>query len=213
VSVGAGFAYGNLGYSHHAVQDIAIMRTLPHMRIYSPADPRETRRCVDVLVGSPMPSYLRIGKSGDEILYPQAPLDRIEVDRAPITVCDGQGAVAIAATGSIVKVAIDAVAELSRTGVDCAVFSCPYLTPVSTDFFAPLWRYRTIVTLEEHVSAGGLASILREQSPANVTIQSLAVDQAAPHRVGSQEFLRAQHGLTVGRVVALCRDAARGSAR
>ena len=207
VSVGAGFAYGNLGYSHHAVQDIAIMRTLPHMRIYSPADPRETRRCVDALVSSPMPSYLRIGKSGEEILYPEKPLDHIEVDRAPVAVRDGDRSVAIAATGSILKVAMEAAVELGRTGIDCAVFSCPRLAPVNSDFFAPLWRYRTIVTLEEHVFAGGLGSILREKSPAGVMIQSLAVDQATPDCVGSQDFLRLQHGLTSSRVATLCRDA------
>jgi transketolase len=205
VSVGAGFAYGNLGYSHHAVQDIAVMRTLPHMRIYSPADPRETHRCVDALVETPGPSYLRIGKSGEEVLYAGISQERIEVDRAPVAVRDGHGAIAIAATGSILKVAIEAADELRGVGIDAAVFSCPRLSLLHEAFFEPLWRYRNVVTLEEHVLAGGLGSILREQSPEGVRIQSLAVDQHTAGSVGGQEFLRSQHGLTVPRVAALCR--------
>lgn len=208
VSVGAGFAYGNLGYSHHAVQDIAIMRTLPHMKIFSPADSRETRCCMDALVASPKPSYLRIGKSGEEDLYPELLHGHIEVDRAPVTVRDGGGSIALAATGSILKVAIEAAADLEHTGVDVAVFSCPRLSPTCQDFFDPLWRYRTIVSLEEHVFAGGLGSILREQSPEGVKVQSLAVDQSRPHCVGSQDFLRSQHGLTTAHVAAACRYAA-----
>lgn len=212
VSVGAGLAYGNLGYSHHAVQDIAVMRTLPHITIYSPADPRETRWCMDSAVAFPTPSYLRIGKSGEEDLYPEMLHRHVDVDRAPVTVRDGHGSIALAATGSVLRVAIEAAVDLGRFGIDVAVFSCPKLSPVCREFFAPLWRYRSIVTVEEHVLAGGLGSIVREQSPAGVSIRSLAVDQSKPHCVGSQEFLRAQHGLTTARVTAVCRDAIRGGA-
>ena len=67
VAVGGGLAYGNLGYSHHAVQDIAIMRTLPNMTVLAPADPGETRECVDWLSANPGPSYLRIGKAGEKV--------------------------------------------------------------------------------------------------------------------------------------------------
>lgn len=210
VSVGAGFAYGNLGYSHHAVQDIAVMRTLPHMKIYSPADPQETRWCMDALVASPTPSYLRIGKSGEEDLYSDMLYSHIEVDSAPVTVRDGHGCVALAATGSILKVAIQAAADLERVGIDVAVFSCPRLSPLCQDFFRPLWRYRTIVSLEEHVLAGGLGSILREQSPVGVRVESVAVDQSRPRCVGSQDFLRSQHGLTTAHVAELCQIAIRG---
>jgi transketolase len=209
VSVGAGFAYGNLGYSHHAVQDIAVMRTLPHMKIYSPADPQETRRCMDALITSPTPSYLRIGKSGEEDLYPEMLRGDIAVSSAPVTVREGRGCIALAATGSILKIAIDAAAELERTGVDAAVFSCPYLSSARRDFFSPLWSYHTVVSLEEHVHSGGLGSILRDHTPVGVRVQSLAVDQGRPNIVGSQDYLRSQHGLTTAHVVALCRNAIR----
>ncbi|MFM1975793.1 MAG: hypothetical protein RL145_639, partial [Pseudomonadota bacterium] len=63
VSVGGGLAYGSLGYSHHAVQDYALMRTMPNMLIAAPGDPLEVRACLRYLVNHPQPSYLRIGKA------------------------------------------------------------------------------------------------------------------------------------------------------
>ncbi len=65
VAVGGGLAYGNLGYSHHAVQDFALMRILPNMLISAPGDPQETISCLDYLLANPQPSYLRLGKSGE----------------------------------------------------------------------------------------------------------------------------------------------------
>ena len=69
VAVGGGLSYGNLGYSHHAVQDLAIMRTLPNIAILAPGDPGETRECVRWLAANPQPSYLRIGKAGESQLF------------------------------------------------------------------------------------------------------------------------------------------------
>ena len=65
VSVGAGFAYGTLGYSHHATEDIAIMRSLPNMQIISPCDQLETEVVTKILAKTVNPSYLRLGKTGE----------------------------------------------------------------------------------------------------------------------------------------------------
>jgi transketolase len=207
VSVGAGFAYGNLGYSHHAVQDIAVMRTMPHMRIYSPADPRETVQCVDAIVARPGPSYLRIGKSGEPVLYADLPDAQILVDTAPIEIRRGDGRVAVVATGSILGLAIDAGKDLEARGIEVGIFSCPLLAPVDAEFLAALWRYETIVTVEEHVPAGGLASLIREHCPHRPRVVCLAIDGNLPQCVGSQDFLRARHGLTAARIVAVCQEA------
>jgi len=68
VSVGGGVAYGNLGYSHHAVQDYSLVRSLPNMLIASPGDPNETTACIRYLLNNPQPSYLRLGKAGEPII-------------------------------------------------------------------------------------------------------------------------------------------------
>jgi len=74
VSVGGGLSYGNLGYSHHAVQDYALMRVMPNMLIASPGDPMEVRACMRYLSKNPGPSYLRLGKAGEKVLHKEVPL-------------------------------------------------------------------------------------------------------------------------------------------
>ena len=73
VSVGGGLAYGALGYSHHALQDYALIRTLPNMLIASPGDPQEVEGCLDFLNENPQPSYLRLGKAGEKEYHSKIP--------------------------------------------------------------------------------------------------------------------------------------------
>ena len=74
VSVGGGLAYGNLGYSHHAVQDYALMRVMPNILIAAPGDPFEVRGCLRYLAANPQPSYLRLGKTGERIFHNKIPV-------------------------------------------------------------------------------------------------------------------------------------------
>ena len=74
VAVGGGVAYGNLGYSHHAVQDYALMRCMPNMLIAAPGDPMEVRACLRYLVKHPQPSYLRLGKAGETCFHEEVPV-------------------------------------------------------------------------------------------------------------------------------------------
>jgi transketolase len=195
VAVGAGLSYGNLGYSHHAVQDIGVMRTMPELTILSPADPGETRECVQWLVEHPCPSYLRLGKAGEPHLH-----SRRGIPCGPLEVLRGRSDCAIVSSGSILSVALEASSKLAQVGVDASVFSCPWLQPATAAFFAPLARFNRLVVLEEHVAAGGLASLLREQLDA-CRITSLAVPGGILNQVGSQAFLRRQAGLTAEAVV------------
>lgn len=207
VAIGGGFSYGNLGYSHHAVQDIAVMRTMPFMTVYSPADNRETLRCVDAIVNAPRPCYLRLEKAAASSLYPNLPDDAVNVTAGPIRVRKGGEFAAIVTTGSILEIALDAADELAQSGIDVAVFSCARLAPVSEEFLAPLWRFRFIVTVEEHVRSGGLGSLIRENMPPGIMVKSLHAQQDLTQTVGTQNFLRAQHGLTAVRLLDVFRQA------
>jgi transketolase len=205
VAVGAGLAYGNLGYSHHAVQDIAVMRTLPEMTILSPADPGEARECTRWLVEHPCPSYLRIGKAGEKELHQVT-----GVDRGPLEIIAADSDCAVVCTGSILKVGLEAARQLASQNVRVAVFSCPWLQPVSAEFFRPLARYRKLLVLEEHLLAGGVGSLLRDILPPGRHVESLALAPAALGEVGSQNYLREKAGLTVeavaGRILASIRQ-------
>jgi transketolase len=73
VAVGGGLAYGALGYSHHAVQDYALMRSFPNTLIAAPGDPMEVRACLRYLLANPQPSYLRLGKAGEPCFHTSVP--------------------------------------------------------------------------------------------------------------------------------------------
>ena len=98
VAVGGGVAYGNLGYSHHAVQDIAALRSMPNMTVLSPADPGEAAGCVRYAIDKRRPSYLRLGKAGEKILHPTQ-----LISNGPILVREGTADLAIAATGVVLR--------------------------------------------------------------------------------------------------------------
>lgn len=190
VSVGAGLSYGNLGYSHHAVQDLGILRTFGELTIHSPADPGEARESVRWLTRNPCPSYLRLGKAGEPDLYPAQPLGP-----RPNVVHPGTADVAIAATGSVLKCALEAAAFLRCDGLDPAVLSCPWLQPLGTEFAAVFQAYRRVLTVEEHVASGGLGSLMKELLPRSVAVESLTIPLPVTRMVGSQSFLRREAGL------------------
>jgi transketolase len=195
VSVGAGMAYGSLGYSHHAVQDIGIMRTLAELTILSPADPGETRECVQWLSQNPRPSYLRVGKAGEPRLH-----EVRGITRGPLEIVGGGGDLALVSTGAILKVALAACQQLQTRGLRPAVFSCPWLQPIPPGFFDPLKKFSRLLVLEEHVPAGGLSSLLREHL-GSVSLTPLAVPASSLGAVGSQDYLRQRAGLDVPDVV------------
>lgn len=200
VAVGSGLAYGNLGFSHHGVQDIAAMRCMPNLSIASPADPGETRACLGQLVRNPGPSYLRLGKAGEPDLH-SCPLDGF----APVEVLPGDRALAIVATGSILAIALQAAAQLVQEGVRPSVFSVPFLAPTYQQDFCRIWNCENVISIEEHVLAGGLGSLLREIAPDGMRFRSLVVAPATAHEVGSQSFLRQRNGLTVEALIATAR--------
>ena len=199
VSVGAGLAYGNLGYSHHAVQDIAVMRTLPELTLLSPADPGETRESVQWLAANPRPSYLRLGKAGEANLH-----DVRGISRGPILVRRGSNTTcAIVATGSILQVALDAASQLAAEGADVSVFSCPWLEPANAEFFAPLAKFTRLIAISEHFTSGGLASLLREKLSDEVRISALEIPPGLSSSVGSQNYLRTRAGIDAAALIAL----------
>jgi transketolase len=186
VSVGAGMAYGNLGYSHHAVQDLAIMRTLPNITVFSPADPGETRECVQWLSFNPRPSYLRIGKAGEPDLHSLR-----GIFDGPLRVCEGRPDAAIVATGSILKLALDFASEKAPEKRP-TVFSMPLIKPLSLEFLEKLQGFKKIIALEEHVREGGLFAALCEVLSPTSHIKSISISEEMKNVVGSQDYLRNQ---------------------
>lgn len=199
VAVGGGLAYGNLGYSHHAVQDLAILRTLPHMTVLAPGDAGEARECVSWLADHPRPSYLRIGKAGERVLH-----DVRGIASGPLCIQGGRGDVALVSTGGILDEALAAAEQLAKAGRAVDVYSMPWLKPLDGGSTVRLKDYRCIVVVEEHLQAGGAASALREVLPQGFPVHSVSVSEEVSGLVGSQMYLRRMAGVSCQHIVNCC---------
>lgn len=196
VSVGAGLAYGNLGYSHHAVQDIGCLRTMPNCTVLSPADPGEAAQCLNYLCENPGPSYLRLGKAGEETLH-----DKTFAVRKPILLAGEEDAdVAIIGTGSILIEGFRARDSLSGV-LDLAVYSMPWISPLEPSCLDVLWRHRRLITLEEHVAAGGIGEMIRSHRPNCTEVRSIHLKSELTSSVGSQAYLREKMNMTSKQII------------
>lgn len=195
VAVGGGLGYGSLGYTHHAVEDLAIMRTLPDMTVVAPGDPLEVAAATEALAALPGPAYLRLGKTGEPICHGEGFAFKlgkaIEVRRG--------GDVAIVSTGGVLKNVLDASEELSARGIEARVLSMHTVEPLDVEALrAAAEEIGTIVTVEEHSVSGGLGGSVAEtlfDLGTPVALKRLGIPRGSVRDVGSQEFLRARVGL------------------
>lgn len=193
VSVGGGLAYGALGYSHHAVQDYALMRSFPNMIIAAPGDPMEVRACLRYLVANPGPSYLRLGKAGEPCFHTQVP------ELSPgqwLPVRAGVGRRAVLSTGAGLGIAMAWSGEIAQN----SVYSMPLWSMAAKARQAEqLSAHETVVTVEDHLLDGGFGSWLleaRAMDPALSTqIRPIALSAEICGTVGSQATLNTLGGL------------------
>ena len=198
VAVGSGLAYGNQGYTHHAVEDVAVMSALPYMEVFSPADPEEVEAATRALAVSRGPGYLRISRSGEPILS-DLPITDI---RAPRVLAQGEDVVSLA-TGAVADLAMQAKALL---GGSVGVVSLPCLKPFpSAEVLRLIGKARRIVTLEEHILRGGLYAnlcALLVQSGLRPSVVPLAMPELSSHSIaGTRDELLHDAGLSVEAVI------------
>ena len=209
VSVGSGLAYGSLGYTHHAVEDIAILRSLPGMRVYSPADAQECRAAVEEILADPSPAYLRLGKNREPVMHDHTP----DLSTgAPLPIREGSD-ITLIATGPIVTQAIAVHEALAEQGVSVRVMTCPVIKPLNPAAIAAAAEgTRGIVTLEEHTLHGGFGSAVLESFASrgiDMRVTPLALADEATSIIGSQEWLRERAGLATPYVIERVAAAAR----
>lgn len=195
VAVGGGLAYGALGYSHHAVQDYALMRTLPNMLIAAPGDPMETRACMRYLVENPGPSYLRLGKAGEPCFHEQVPAVQPGLW---LEVSPGNSEATFLTTGATLAHAIEL--QKKTEGTRPAVHSLPLWSMENKPMQAQqVTRYKYVTTMEDHLYDGGFGSWLLEAVAKNggptERLKIEALDPRICGTVGSQAVLNLYGGL------------------
>jgi transketolase len=197
VSVGGGLSYGNLGYTHHAIEDLALMRALPNMRVFSPGDPVEARALTRYAVEHPGPAYLRLGKNGEAVL-PREAVGPVAPDIAQVLRAGDD--IALIATGSIAGSAVKAAELLAERGVSARVISVPFVKPLPSAVLDAVSDVQAIVTIEEHSEVAGFGSAVLEAASkrrmaAHIDIIGLP-ESLAGRFIGSQSYLRERGGLS-----------------
>lgn len=197
VTVGGGFAYGAMGATHHAIEDLAVMRSLPGIMVVAPGDPVESRAATRAITEYSGPCYLRLGKAGEPVVH-QAPI-RFELGKA-IQMREGRDATLIS-TGGILRTAVQTAELLAKEGIETRVLSMHTLKPLDTEaVLAAAQETRAILTLEEHSILGGLGSavaeVLAEADIPRVPFKRIGVPPAFSPHIGSQEYMQERHGLT-----------------
>ena len=203
IAVGGGFAYGQLGMSHHMTEDIAMMRTLPNMRVLVPADPEEALACVKYAVQTDGPCYIRLARRGEPVLYKKAS----SFDIAKIQPAVTGDAAALLVCGPLLKNAIEAAEKLKAGGIFVSVYSVPCIKPIDSTMICTLAdKHPLLVTIEEHQISGGLggtvAEIVSEIAGTRPRVYRMGLQDEYTSIVGSHEYLCDHYGLSAEKIAA-----------
>lgn len=204
VSVGAGLAYGALAASHHATEDIAVMRALPNMVVLSPADEIEARMATQAAVTHLGPAYLRIGRAQEPVVH--AEKITFEIGKA-IRMLDGND-ITLIGTGSMVHLCMRAARILTTNRIQARVLSMHTIKPLDDNAVrSAACETGAIITIEEHSKIGGLGSavaeVLAEYSEHAIPFRRLALPSEFVSLVGSQPYLRDAYSLSVDGIAAV----------
>ncbi|MEV8510490.1 transketolase C-terminal domain-containing protein [Actinoplanes sp. NPDC051475] len=201
-----GMAYGELGPTHHSIEDIAWLRAIDNMTIIVPASPVETAAAMRWAAATDGPAFIRVSRMSVPEIYPE---DYEFVPGKAITVRDGND-VTIISNGTVLWRALAAAEQLAEDGINARVLSMPTVKPLDVDaVIAAAQETAGIITAEEATIAGGLGGAVAEtvvkHHPTRVEI--LGVPEFAP--TGSAAFLLDRYGMSPEGIA----DKARGLAR
>jgi transketolase len=186
VGVGGGLSYGPLGPTHHAIEDIAIMRALPNMTVWVPSGPRDARLATRSVLSYDKPAYIRLGKNGEP------DLDFVDDIRSQVT---------IMGCGPILSVALDAAELLRMRRISCRVVNIRRVKPLEPEYIRGYVRTTDdlIVTLEEHSIIGGMGSAVSESVAGMrrpIPVHRCGIRDHFVTQVGSRDYLLKELCLT-----------------
>ncbi len=202
VIIGGGLAYGALGVSHQATEDIAIMRSLPNMVVVCPADFAEAEAATHAMIAHDGPVYYRCGYKQEPAIH-AGPID-FQFGKA-LQVREGRDLTFIF-TGTIGNQVVPAAAQLAAEGLSCRVISMHTVKPIDEQaVLAAATETGGIVVVEEHQIHGGLggavAEVLCRACAVPARFLSIALPDEYVSKVGSHEWLLEQYGLSAPAIV------------
>lgn len=197
VGIGAGFVYSNLGPTHHAVEDIAIMKTLPGMTIFVPCDKLESQKVTEAAAAIDGPVYIRLATGGTPDVY------KGEYDFAVgkgVVLQEGKD-VTVITTGSMTLECLEAVEEVSSLGIAVRLINMHTLKPIDREIIVKAAvETKAILTVEDHTLYGGLGSsvadVILEEKAVPVEFKKMGLEDTFPSGYGSFQDMKEMNGLS-----------------
>lgn len=192
VGNGGGYGYGIMGGTHHALEDVGVMRTLPNMRAYVPAFGTDVQKCVRSMLNYAGPSYLRLGKSvadfgaiSEKLAW--APFRRVSEGDSLVVAC----------MGPVIENVIATLQQLPARTVDLWCVGEFSITELPHDFTQAVQKTRKVLIVEEHYQSGGLAENLAPYllRCGQIDFDSVCAKGYPSGRYGSQKWHQAENGL------------------
>jgi transketolase len=194
VGMGVGLSFSADGPTHHGIQDVSIMRSLPEIEIYNPCDALSARKCAEISYLSESPVYVRIDKGVFPEIYKDSALN---CGHCNINTSDKFN---IISTGCITHTICDIISEKN---IDAGLINIFKLKPFDDRIIREI-SHSNIITVEEHVITGGLHSIVLESISrigSNTSVVPIALEDGQYIQYGTREFLREQHGLSREKII------------
>ena len=194
VSMGGGFSYGALGISHHATEDLSILRALPQITVVAPGDNWEASEATAALANTSGTCYLRLDKSTAG--FTNRPDEVFTLGKAR-QLREGSD-ITLVSTGGILTVVLNVAKLLAQQGVECRIISMHTIKPLDTNtLYDAAKNTGGIVTVEEHTVEGGLGSAVAEVCLENGILPEvfyrIGLRDGFSSIVGSQEYLRIRY--------------------
>ncbi len=196
IGVGGGITYGSDGPTHHAIQDVAIMRALPEIMILNPADPVTAAGAARIAYRSQGPVYIRIDKGKLPLLY-----DNADNSSDGIALLKKGRDLAIVATGIMTQQAFKVADELGKHSIDAGIIDVFRIKPLNEELLLTLIKQSNrIVTLEEHSITGGIGSAVSEilvDKGLALPVKRIAITDKSCTGYGDREWMHSFYGLDV----------------
>lgn len=204
ICVGGGYVYGSLGMSHHATEDIAILRALPDVTVICPGDPNEAALAVKKIANTEGTCYLRLGRGGEKTVNN---IKEFEIGKAYKLrdIKELPKKVAIFSTGAILEETSLACDMLEEIGIAVEQYSFPTVKPIDEEVIKDCAdRFDNIFTVEEHNIVGGFGSAVAEvmaELDHKAKLHRIGINDFYCIEVGSQAYLREQVGINADGIV------------
>jgi len=201
ICVGGGFAYGSAGMSHHAIEDIAIMRAIPNMIVSTPCDPLEVEILTKETYKIQSPCYIRLGKGGEKKLHKE--IKDYSFGKS-IKIQEGKD-IAIFSCGAITEEAIELCEMLKKDNIIPSLYSFPTVKPIDKEIIENITStHKIIITLEEHNIVGGfgsaVAEVMAEMKNKNAKLIRLGLNDEFTSIVGTQKYLRDKYNISAQKI-------------